>query len=338
MSEADPVPVEAWLPEVTHTADGSERRVGVELEFIGLEAHDAARLVKQAVDGELETISDYEYCIDSDSGAWRIERDQELLKELGRRRSDDPDQPSALDKAAEQMLRLGSELVVPLELVGPPLPMQELGTFQALVDTLRAAGAEGTDDSVIYAFGLQFNPELPDLEAATIVRFLQAFFCLQSWLIERASVDTARRLTRFAEPFDEEYITRVIDESYQPDMVQLIDDYLEHNPTRNRALDLLPLFACIDEERVRNTVDDSLIKARPTFHYRLPNSNIGQRGWSILPAWQDWLKVEALARQHDLLGELRQRYRDHPDKLLEFTRSQWTRKVDQWLRESLASA
>ena len=38
----------------------------------------------------------------------------------------------------------------------------------------------------------------------------------------------------------------MLDAGYGPDLGALIDDYLAANPTRNRALDLLPLFAELD--------------------------------------------------------------------------------------------
>ncbi|OBX33760.1 putative amidoligase enzyme [Halomonas elongata] len=44
----------------------------------------------------------------------------------------------------------------------------------------------------------------------------------------------------------------MLDPDYQPDLRTLIDDYLEYNPTRNRELDLLPLFAYLDPEHPTN--------------------------------------------------------------------------------------
>ena len=64
-----------------------------------------------------------------------------------------------------------------------------------------------------------------------------------------------------------------------------IDDYLVENASRNRALDMLPVFAYLDEARIRAAVSDGLIKARPTLHYRLPNCEIEQPGWDLHPAW-----------------------------------------------------
>jgi len=87
----------------------------------------------------------------------------------------------------------------------------------------------------------------------------------------------------------------LLDSAYAPNQAQLIDDYLEHNPTRNRALDMLPLFSYLDKERVAAKVPDRKIKSRPTFHYRLPNSEVGKPGWTIFEAWTDWVTVEEIA-------------------------------------------
>jgi hypothetical protein len=81
----------------------------------------------------------------------------------------------------------------------------------------------------------------------------------------RADINLTRRITSYIDPFPIEYVRKVIAPAYRPDLGTLIDDYLEHNPTRNRALDLLPLFLHLDEERVRAITDDPLIKPRPTF-------------------------------------------------------------------------
>src|SRR5690606_31944054 len=107
-----------------------------------------------------------------------------------------------------------------------------------------------------------------------VLRYLRAYVCLQEWLFERAHVNLARRATPYVDPLPGRYIRRVIDAGYAPTLETLIDDYLAENPTRNRALDLLPLFAHLDAPRVQRVVADPLIKARPTFHYRLPNSEI----------------------------------------------------------------
>ena len=58
---------------------------------------------------------------------------------------------------------------------------------------------------------------------------------------------------------------------------------------------MLPLFAWIDEDRVRTTIDDPRIKPRPTFHYRLPNAQVSDSLWSLAEDWNRWVVVETLA-------------------------------------------
>ena len=222
-------------------------------------------------------------------------------------------------------------MLVPVELISPPLPMDRLANFQDIVGDLQKAGARGTDDSLVYAFSLQFNPELPALDSTTIRNYLQAFVCLQDHLFANASMDTLRKLTRYSEPFAPDYIKLLVQPDYDPGIEQLIDDYLEFNPTRNRALDCLPLFAHIDEQRVRKVVSDDRVKARPTFHYRLPDSNISDPSWTIFEAWRDWLTVEWLAYESERRRELCRLCSDELDNLLGGLGSGWTDKVDQWL-------
>jgi len=319
------------LPPVVETTENALRRVGVEIEFMGLEAQQAAAIVRAAVDGRTVRISDYEFVVETaDCGDWKVERDQQLLKEMGRQHSS-KEQLTFMESAAEAALRAGSRALVPLELVGPPLPMAALEKFQKVVDALAGAGAIGTQDSVFYAFGLQFNPELPALDAATITRYLQAFCCLQDWLFDRANVDTSRQLTLYADPFASAYIRKIIAPQYAPSLETLIDDYLADNPTRNRALDMLPLFSHLDADRVQRVVDDPRVKPRPTFHYRLPNSEVGRTGWSIYTAWSDWVVVEELANSDDRLAELCERYARHLGQPLGGILSSWQKDVAEWL-------
>jgi hypothetical protein len=96
----------------------------------------------------------------------------------------------------------------------------------------------------------------------------------------------------------------VLAPGYAPDQAGLIDNYLHANPTRNRELDMLPLFAWIDEDRVRSCVPDARIKARPTFHYRLPDARIGDPGWSLALEWNRWCVVERLAADAERLAAM----------------------------------
>ncbi|WP_296897474.1 amidoligase family protein, partial [Thiohalocapsa sp.] len=182
------------MPPQTHRADGAWRRVGVEIEFSGLQLDEAAALVADTVSGSVTSPGRSERRIDGDPpGARPVELDFTLRKTLGRRERDGAELMDAAGDLAEDVLRLIAERVVPVEVVSPPLPMDRLETVNGLIWELRAAGAEGTGEELAYAFGLQLNPELPDTDVDTIRRYLQAFLCVEDWLRERADVDLTRR-------------------------------------------------------------------------------------------------------------------------------------------------
>ena len=321
------------MPPVSETAEGEPRRIGVELEMIELDVGTASRIVAMHVGGEVEKTSRYEHVIHGDdAGDWGVELDYEFLKELGRERGESGDEfAEAVGDVAESVLRAGAEAVVPVEIVSPPLPLERLADVQALVPVLRDAGAKGSGAGLSYAFGMQFNPELPALDAATVTAYLKAFFCLYDWLAERESVDLTRKLTGFSASFPGRYVRKVVDPDYRPDTDQLIDDYLADNPTRNRALDMLPLFLHLDRDRVRAVVDDPRVKARPTLHYRLPNCEIHREDWGIHLAWGDWLQVEALAHDRERLEEVCRAYADWLDKPLERLLERWHEECERWL-------
>ncbi|MEJ8567179.1 amidoligase family protein [Elongatibacter sediminis] len=323
------------LPPARTTVDGASRRIGVEIELIGPGVPEVARVVSEHTGGEAQSVSRYEYEVGGDeAGTWRVEIDQELLKKMGRERESRDEPLPLLDEAAEELLRFGSELLVPVEIVSPPLPMERLPEFDRLTGALREAGAKGTGANPAYAFGLQFNPELPALDADTVTRYLKAFLCLYDWLKSRSQVDATRKLTGFAKPFPADYVRRVVNPGYRPDLAALMDDYLRDNPTRNRALDMLPLFAHLDEDRVRAAVEDSRIKARPTLHYRLPNSELGRADWGVFVAWGDWLEVERLACDRKRLDDICGAYHELLKQPLGGMLADWAGECEQWLKNS----
>ncbi len=323
------------LPAVTDTDEGKPRRVGVEIEMIGLDVDAVSRIVARHFNGKLEIKTRYEHVVHGDdAGDWGIEFDFEYLKQKAREDASGDEEQELIDEAAESLLRAGAETVVPVEVVGPPLPMTRLGDVQSLIARLREAGAKGSGASISYAFGMQFNPELPSLDARMITSYLKAFLCLYDWLVARSAPDFTRRLTRFSAPFPGKYVRKVIDPDYWPDQDALIDDYLADNPTRNRALDMLPLFLHLDKERVRETVDDPRVKARPTLHYRLPNCEIDRANWGIHLAWNDWLEVEALALDASRLNEVCKAYASWLDNLVGRLFDNWAEEVESWLADS----
>lgn len=326
------------MPPLTKTSTGQERRVGVEIELSGLTLTETADLVQETLfgtdGGERRHPGRYEIALSGDpAGDWQIELDFAFLKSLGRRERHDDDLGDAVEGLAEDLLRMVAERIVPVEVVSPPLPLSRLAELNAIIQRLRAAGARGTADDPTYAFGMQLNPEVPATDVDTLRQYLQAFLCVEDWLRERAAVDLTRRLTFFADPFPKGYARTAVAPSYSPNRAQLIDDYLDANPTRNRALDLLPLFTHLDAARVRAKVQDERVKARPALHYRLPNSEIDQPDWDLNRPWHDWLVVERLAADPAQLEQLCAAYSAYLSKPLERLTGDWKQTCQQWLSE-----
>lgn len=327
-----PSPILA-LPSRRYTATGEMRCVGIELEMSGLDIDRLTSICSRYLKLPSQTVSRYERRLLGDpAGDWRVELDFALLREMGREQRLANDLGDELRTSVEDLLKWATTDVVPLELVSPPLPMSRLSEFDGLIALLRIAGAQGTAGSVISAFGMQFNPDLPDLGTNTITTYLKAFLCLHDWLAQRARINLTRRLTAFAEPFSPAYVRQVIDSHYWPDQKQLIADYLLANPTRNRALDMLPLFKHLNPQQVLATTADPLIKARPALHYRLPNSLVDQPGWGIGGAWNDWLQVESLAADSHRLNACCEAYGQYLDQGLARLLDSWKAQVErQWL-------
>ncbi len=248
----------------------------------------------------------YSKVVDTELGDFGIELDADLLtsrkyqhhlSELGIDIGEGERRESI-----ESILSRVAGLLVPLELVGPPVPWTELATLDQIRQKLHQAGARGTHASAFYAFGLQLNIEVASLKADHLLTVLRAFLLKFDWLLERNQIDLARRLSPYIHDFPEDYVIHVLQDDYIPDQAQLIDDFLKYTPTRNRPLDLLPLFAFLDSERVLSApVEKALIKPRPAFHYRLPNCLIDEPDWTLAVAWNDWVAIERLAADADAI-------------------------------------
>ncbi len=278
-------------PPETLNHEGKPRHVGVEIEFGSVSTLAAAEKVHALFGGRLEREDQHRYHVcGTRLGDFLIELDSQYVHRV----------PGAEDDKQQLADRLRSilgnisELVVPNEIVCPPVELDRLPELEALTEALVAIGASGSSASPLYAFGCQLNPEIASREPGWILAMLRAYVLMSPWLRAIIELDFTRRLASFADPFPADYARLILDPGYQPDMDRLIDDYLAYNPTRNRELDMLPLFAWIDEDRVRSCVPDTRIKARPTFHYRLPDARIGEPGWSLALEWNRWCVVERL--------------------------------------------
>ncbi|MEX0694290.1 MAG: amidoligase family protein [Rhodospirillales bacterium] len=283
-------------PKLTNDA-GEPRRIGVEIEFGGLDLKAAADIVQKVFGGTVKLENPHRFVVsDTGIGDFGVELDAQMA------------QPKSMDSETERQVRklIGdlSTSFVPTEIVGPPAPLNSLDQFDELVEALRQAGAEGTDDGISYAFGLQLNPEAASLQAHDILATLQAYVLMSPLLRRRIDVDPMRRVLPYVDPFPLAYARKILSDDYAPGIGTLIDDYIADNPTRNRELDMLPLFAHLDEDRVRAKLDDPLIKSRPTYHYRLPDTNFNKPGWGAVEEWNRWVIVEKLAADPKKLKRL----------------------------------
>jgi hypothetical protein len=297
-----------------HTTDGRVRRAGFEFEFAGPDIKTSARIVSDVFGGEHLVRSTFEHIVRTELGDFSVEIDASLLKDKKyekplRAIGIDPDKTDTewLEKA---LLDTFSTLV-PIEIGTPPIPIDQLDRLDDLRERLQAARAKGTRASILYAFGFHINPELPTDDAGVIRDFLRAFLLLYPWMKERAEVDLTRRVSPYINAFPDEYARLILQADYPASRQRLIDDYLEHNPTRNRPLDMLPVLAHLDDARVMSRVEDPhLVKPRPAFHYRLPNCMLDEADWRVAHEWNTWVAVERLANDPRLLAEMSREYLD----------------------------
>lgn len=324
---------ELQQPVWTRNPEGDPRRVGVELEMNGLTIDQLAQIVAEFLNLDIAVISRFERALKGDpAGDWLVELDSQLIKKLGREEREKGTIAGDLGDSAEDALSWLAEGLVPLELVSPPLPLNRLPEIDQVIKVLHDAGAKGTSDRLLNAFGMQFNPEIPSTDSRVLCAYLKAFLCLYDWLYERAAINVSRQVTNYIDSFGKDYARTVVNPDYWPETSDLIDDYLEFNPTRNRALDCLPLFLHLDEQRVRAVTGDPLIKARPAFHYRLPDCEIHLPDWGLHASWNDWIQVEKLAADEVRLEACCKAYCKFLHSTIERWFGDWSKEVKkQWL-------
>ncbi|MFP4127003.1 MAG: amidoligase family protein [Alphaproteobacteria bacterium] len=279
----------------------SHETVGVEIEMAGLNGPAIAAVVREMLGGELDATSEHLVTV-------RGTRLGDFKIKLDTRYADAATQaPEALARAATEMLRW-TEGLLPLELTAPPLPPAELPRLDDLVTRLARAGAVGTTGSPVAAFAVHFNPAIAATDTASLHRWLLAFALGYAWLAARVDANATRRLVGFATPYPEGYVEQLATTDYDDDRDRLVDDYLAFNPTRNRALDALPLLAHLDAARLARALPDEPVSHRPTLHYRLPDSRIGEPGWSLGLEWRRWLAIARVAEDAIALERLRGRF------------------------------
>lgn len=323
---------------------GAARRIGVEIECVALDVARGAELVQAHFGGEIRQDDPYRFVIEgARHGDFTVELDTKYahpsprwdgVEVEGEWLSDLVGLLRDLDRGASELIGRVSEDFVPMEIVSPPIPWEALDELSPLYRSIRDAGATGTDEGALYALGLHLNPEVATLDADWITRVLRAYLMLSPWLRRSIDIDLTRRLLPYIDPFPKSYAKRVVDPAYRPEMTTLIDDYLAENATRNRELDMLPIFAEIDEARVRRAVKDDRVSARPAFHYRLPNTRFTEAEDGPVAEWNRWVLVERLAADEALSAEMAAAFLDHYDALVpsDWTGEDWAQKSERFVR------
>jgi hypothetical protein len=294
-----------------------ERKIGVEIEFSNLALAKCCDIIVSLFGGEIVKNSRYDYEVKKSSiGDFHLELDAKLLKKL------------VLNPTFGKLTRLFGQkdelndiiektasVLIPYEIVAPPVKISNLGAIEKLVDKLRLNGALGTTHAFQYAFGVHLNVEPPHMDVKTVLRTFQAFLFIQLWLERQTEVDITRKFSPFIEDFDKEFLLFVTNPSYKPNKEHFIKDYIAFNPTRNRVLDMLPLLAFWDKTLVRAKLPKEKINPRPTFHYRMPNSKIDLFTWSIANEFKLWQIVEKLAQSQSRFEYLRGEFRNYHNDL-----------------------
>ncbi|CAN5698568.1 hypothetical protein BH09PLA1_BH09PLA1_23460 [soil metagenome] len=292
---------------------GETRRAGFEFEYAGLSIEPSARIVQETFGGEIEPISTFAQRVQTPLGTFNVELDAAILKN---KEYETPLRALGFDPAKndvswlETFLLDAASTVVPIEISAPPIPIDRLQPLEDLRRRLELAGAKGTRASFVYAFGMHINAEISDPRDPLVYRdHLRATILLFPWLREQCEVDLTRRMTPYINPFPPEYARLILAANYQPDVPGLIDDYLEHNPTRNRPLDLTPAFALLDRDRMVRAISEMhLVKPRPAFHFRLPNCMIDEPDWTLASEWNRWVVIEGLANDRAKLARMSWEY------------------------------
>ena len=326
-------------PPHIKNSTGNERTVGYEFEFTGIEIEQVARLVKGLYGGDIKKISTYEFEIqETEFGTFKIELDaqllrdkkyEKLLKTVGIEVDDIKDKDGKEKKLMEM-----AATIVPYEIVTPPIPISKMDAIDHLIDKLREKKVKGTGSSFLYAFGMHINPEAPDLGVESILNHTRAYVMMDPWIRSVADINVSRRITPFIDPYSEKYVKLILDPDYSPDLEAFIRDYFDFDNTRNRSLDLLPLFMHLDEKTTTSMIEEELTSARPTYHYRLPDCSFGKKEWSPALEWNRWVVVERLADDEERLEQLSRYWLMLSNKSMIGFESKWIEKVADWVNSN----
>ncbi len=325
-------------PPSTLNPQGEERKVGYEFEFTGISMEIASEIVQDLYGGKIHQESTYIYSVKNTLfGTFKLELDAQLLRDkkyeeifekLGIKISTYKNRESLEDSLKE----LASS-VVPFEIITPPIHLSRMNRLNELVHELREHKAKGTGSSFIYAFGLHLNPEVSDSSVGSILNHLRAYVLLDPWIRKDSKINISRQITPYINEYEEDYIMHILDPEYNPNLKQLIKDYFKFKNSRNRPLDMLPLFMYLNEQLTTSLLSDTITSSRPTYHYRLPNCSLEDENWSLAQEWNRWVLVETLASDEKSLNQYSRAYLKMKRETLIRFDSKWIKLMDRWVRD-----
>lgn len=301
----------APLPQ-PNTADGTPRLIGVEIEFAGLPEDRVARIVTGTLGGRAEQ-GDGPFWTVTGSAVGRLDIYLDTaLRKLER------------STLRDELLRLGRE-VIPVEIVTEPIGMDRMARLQDLVTALRKAGAQGSGAGPFFGFGIHFNIQIASDRASDTLRPLLAYALIEDWLRSAMPIDDTRRMLPFTDPYPTAFVRDLVAAGPGIGLGDLVPLYLDHCPSRNFGLDMLPILAHFAPDPVRNRMGEAT-SARPAFHFRLPDCRIDEAGWSLPVEWNRWVAVERVAADSALLARLGREWQDDHGPVT-LSRRHWAKRA-----------
>ena len=315
---SQPRPIFPALPQV-QTTDGRERLCGVEIEFAGPTELETGALIADAFGGTVKDGGDHSVTVcGTRFGDIGVELDIGL-----RKRDDLPYLKEGLDVMRG---------LIPVEVVTPPLNRAQLEEFNTICSALRGSGAMGSRSGMLLGFGVHLNPEVVAPDHRFTLDTITAYALLEPWLRNREQIDTTRRVMPFIGTWPRDLISELAHNEYGT-LASLMRMASHHIKSRNLSLDLLPLFKHAEPGLFAELFDiEDKTAARPTFHFRLPDSRIDEADWSLHQPWLLWRQVEQVAANQALLAALRDAWKTHHSAWFERT-SVWVKTIDSLLQE-----
>ncbi len=305
------------------------RQIGVEIEFYGIDVLGTADLLVGLFHGDIQKINHSEAVVEnSELGDIKVELDARLAHQIAEYTNKNKDNKllQSLEQSSSELLRLAS---VPVEIVFPPINIEKLNKLDSVIPTLYQAGAKGTQDNPIFAFGVHLNVSTQETDVSYFQNMLLSFFLLQVWLAEKTRQDFSRIISGYNKLYPHKFGIGLIEQKFDA-LVNLIEFYKKYIPDRNYALDIYPLWAYLHEECLSKEKQD-LVKARPTFHYRLPDCKLGQNGWSFSQEYDWWLEVEILSKDTKKLENMADMYHQNIKSFSDPFGSDWLNILEnQW--------